>query len=235
MKAMRAAAVAATATAMLLILLFPWTSAMAAERIGLIDVVVTGVAPEVQARFENSLEEGLHGAGFEVVPRSEVLDELVKRDAPEGCSFGPCLSAVGEKIGVRVVLVARISAEGPSYAFVLTLVDTHTGTPISQLADNCPVCTLNEALASSTLSVVSLATRTGPATSVAGVGWVSLASKERGCPNTVARWTASFGVAAVILGGILLTMDHDVAAASSLGAGGGLGIAGLSLFLLSRN
>jgi hypothetical protein len=144
----------------LVVLLLLVTGSVArAETVAVLDSVFDGVPGNARADFEANLEESLRGAGFTVLPKETVKGLLVKSDAVAGCAFGPCLKAVGKALGVELALVSRISADGASFSFVLTLVDTATGVPVAQVSDTCAVCTFDEASSAATLAVVDLGTR----------------------------------------------------------------------------
>ncbi len=130
-----------------------------AETVAVIDSIIDGVPQKDRAGFQENLEESLRGSGFTVLPQATVKSLLLSSDATAGCAFGPCLRAVGKVLGVELALVVRISADGPSYSFVLTLVDTRTGAPVAQVSDTCAVCTFDEASSAATLAVVDLGMR----------------------------------------------------------------------------
>jgi hypothetical protein len=134
-------------------------SSARAETVAVLDSVFDGVTNVARADFEANLEESLRGAGFSVLPKDAVKGLIIKGDVTAGCAFGPCLRAVGEALGVELALVARITADGPSFSFVLTLVDTASGVPVAQVSDTCAVCTFDEASAAATLAVVDLGMR----------------------------------------------------------------------------
>jgi len=127
-----------------------------AETVAVLDSIIDGVPASARPGFELNLEESLRGAGFTVLPQTTVKNLLLKSDATAGCSFGPCLRSVGKALGVELALVVRISADGPSFTFVLTLVDTLSGAPVAQVSDTCAVCTFDEASSAATLAVVDL-------------------------------------------------------------------------------
>jgi hypothetical protein len=127
-----------------------------AETVAVLDSIIDGVPASARPGFQLNLEESLRGAGFTVLPQATVRNLLLKSDATAGCSFGPCLRAVGKALGVELALVVRISADGPSFTFVLTLVDTRSGAPVAQVSDTCAVCTFDEASSAATIAVVDL-------------------------------------------------------------------------------
>jgi hypothetical protein len=204
--------------------------AQAGEKVAVIDTTTEGIEPDAGKRFEATLEEGLAAAGYQVVPRKQVIDALAKKDLPEGCTFGPCLIAIGDALNVSLVLAARITATGPSYTFLLTMVSAKTGAPVAQVADTCPVCTIDEALSQMTLSIVSLGT--GPSTPlIVQPVQVRGDKKLRANMQTAAWWLSGLALAGLTAGGVLLALDEVPLGCSAFGAGAGLGIAGLTIFL----
>jgi hypothetical protein len=135
----------------------------AEERIGVLSVETAGVSRAAAQKFERGLEEALTGAGFHVTGRTELRQALVSADYVVGCTFGPCLQKMYERTGLRYALVASIRGKGPSYSFVVTLLDTLGGAPTSQVAERCSVCTVEEAISTATLAVIGLVTGTGSA------------------------------------------------------------------------
>jgi hypothetical protein len=205
-----------------------------AESVAVLEAIIDGVPPEARTQLEASLEEGLKGAGFTVVPREVVKDKLVKKEATEGCSFGPCLRAVGKALGVELVLVARITAEGPSFTFVLTLVDTTTGAPVAQVADTCAVCTFDEAMSAATLAVVDLGSRYRSAQDEAAAVPPARAPRKQRTVRNTGWWLA--GVAALAGGAATYMLssrdDMDEWGYGAAGAGGALGVTGAVLLIV---
>ena len=137
--------------------------AVAKETVGVFRVNIDGVSRTAADKFERSIEEGLTGTGFKVATRKALREALKGSDYIAGCYFGACLKQIYKRTKIRLILVARITSAGPNYNFVVSLLDSRTGLPTSQVADRCAVCTLEEAIASATLAVVALATGTGTA------------------------------------------------------------------------
>src|SRR5262245_55610197 len=129
-----------------------------AEPIGVLEVATPGVSQTAGDKFEQSVEETLAGVGFRVVRSSTVQQQLVGTNYVAGCTFGPCMKEVLARTGLRRVLVARIQGAGQSYSVVVSLIDTRNGNLVSQVAQSCPVCTVEEAISTATLVVVELVT-----------------------------------------------------------------------------
>ena len=206
------------------------TVVRAGEKVAVLDLTTEGIDADAATRFEVTLEDGLRAAGYDVVPRKQVTDLLAKRDLPDGCTFGPCLIAIGDAIGVSRVLVARVSAAGPSYTFLLTLVSAKTGAPVAQVADSCSVCTVDEAQSQMTLSIVSLGT--GPSAPVI-VQPVQVRGDHhiRNRLHRDAWWLSGAALVGLTAGGLLLALDQIPLGCTAFGAGAGLGIAGITIFL----
>jgi hypothetical protein len=209
---------------------------------------VSEVAAEA---FEKAIEEAITSQGLRVAPRERLGQVLLDSPYVEGCLFGPCLEAVYRVTEVRLVLVARITAVGSSYTLVVSLMDTRTGRPASQVAEECAVCTLEEAVSSATLAVIALMTGTGAA-QVRGDGAdptrlpdlealqgrvAALEDRSAGGGRSLRRAALFFGGAAVIAGGAaayLLHTDRDRWAYASGGAAGAFAVTGATMLVLSR-
>jgi hypothetical protein len=197
-----------------------------AETVAVLDSIIDGVPASARPGFQQNLEESLRGAGFTVLPQATVRNLLLKSDATAGCSFGPCLRGVGKALGVELALVVRISADGPSFTFVLTLVDTMSGAPVAQVSDTCAVCTFDEASSAATIAVVDLGMKYRDARDEAAAVAKVMAAKERARRRHAATWLLA-GLT-VVAGGaaayfLLARDDRD-----SLGwaaAGGAAGLA----------
>jgi hypothetical protein len=198
-----------------------------AESVAVIDSIIQGVPTSAKPGFEQNLEESLRGAGFTVLPEATVKNLKLKSEAPAGCSFGPCLRAVGKALGVELALVVRISAEGPSFTFVLTLVDTSTGAPVAQVSDSCAVCTFDEASSAATLAIVDLGMKYREAREAeVGVAKVVGREQQRGRDRHTAAYV--LGGLALAAGGAaayLLLARDDFEALGWAGVGGAAGLA----------
>jgi hypothetical protein len=216
------------------------------EPIGVLEVATYGVSQAAGEKFEQSVEETLAGVGFRVVRSRQVKQELAGTNYVIGCTFGPCMKEVLTRTGLRRVLVARIQGAGQSYSVVVSLVDTETGYLVSQVAQSCPVCTVEDAISTSIKAVVELLTDDESARDEAPRA--DLAAHPRAVDGAVARlatrrqqarrlgWIfVAGGAAAVGLAGGLLAADRDEAALASGGLGVGLAAAGLTALLWSHS
>jgi hypothetical protein len=192
-----------------------------AESVAVIDSIIDGVSPQQRAEFEQNLEDSLRGAGFTVLPMATVKGLLLKSDATAGCAFGPCLRGVGKALGVELALVVRISADGASFTFVLTLVDTRTGAPVAQVSDSCAVCTFDEASSAATMAVVDLGLRYREALDAGTTTPAAKASPRRVTPWVLLGLSVLAGSTAAYL---LLARD-DTDGAGWAAAGGAAGLA----------
>ena len=205
--------------------------------VGLLEVATEGVSDTTGDKFEESIERALAAVNVPVMRSKVVRDKLAASDFVHGCSFGPCLRAVGRATGLDRLLVARIAGAGQSYSVVVSLIETEDGRLVSQVAQSCPVCTVDEAIATSTRAVVELITRReGEARSGKEVVSVPddperIARKKRHVRNLGILFT-SVGAAALI-GGIILAADDSGGAAAMVGGGAGMASAGLGTLLLS--
>jgi hypothetical protein len=243
----------AVITLALVSVLVAWRAAPAhaGEIVGILHVEVDGVSEAAAEAFETAIEEVVAGQGLAVAPRERLGQLLLDSSYVEGCLFGPCLEAVYRVTEVRLVLVARILAVGSSYSLVVSLMDTRTGRPASQVAEECAVCTLEEAVSSVTLAVIALLTGTDTA-QVRDPGAdptrpPDLEAMQRrlgGLENQVAgggrslrRAALFFGGAAVITGAAaayLLHTDRDPPGYAVTGAAGAFAVTSATMLVLSR-
>jgi len=229
-----------------------------ADRIGVLEVATYGVSVAAGDKFEQSVEETLTGVGFRVVRSKVVQQQLAGSNYVAGCTFGPCLKEVRTRTGLRRVLVARIQGAGQTYNVIVSLVDTESGQLVSQVAVPCPVCTVEDAISTSTLAVVELLTKKSGAGSGSGGGGEAalgggaalggaahggrelaslserLERRRRDARRTGWIFVAG-GAVGVALGGGLLAADQTNPGMTSLGLGGGLAAAGLTALLWSSS
>lgn len=207
------------------------------DPVGLLEVATQGVSDTTGDKFEESIERALSAVNVPVMRSKLVRERLAQSDYVHGCSFGPCLRAVGRVTGLGRLLVARIEGAGQSYSVVVSLVETGEGRLLSQVAQSCPVCTVDEAIATATRAVVELITRReGEARSGEEVVSVPddperLARNKKHVRNLGILFT-SVGAAALV-GGSILAADESDGAAAMIGGGAGLAAAGLGTLLLS--
>jgi hypothetical protein len=216
------------------------------EPIGVLEVATYGVSQAAGDKFEQSVEETLAGVGFRVVRSRQVQQELAGTNYVSGCTFGPCMKEVLTRTGLRRVLVARIQGAGQSYSVVVSLIDTETGYLISQVAQSCPVCTVEDAISTSIKAVVELLTDEGAAGDDETRAVAALRPRQAdGAAARLARrqqqarrlgWIfVASGAAAAGLAAGLVVADRDDAALVSGGLGGGLAAAGLTALVWSRS
>lgn len=207
------------------------------DPVGVLEVATQGVSDTTGDKLEESIERALAAVNVPVMRSKLVRDKLAASDYVHGCSFGPCLRSVGRATGLGRLLVARIEGAGQSYSVVVSLVETDEGRLLSQVAQSCPVCTVDEAIATATRAVVELITRReGEARSGKEVVSVPddperIARKKRHVRNLGILFT-SVGAAALV-GGILLAADDSDGAAAMVGGGAGMAATGLGTLLLS--
>lgn len=230
-------------TALLLLfasLMWPASGRAEPQLVGILSIETKGVSEVAAEQFEAEVEEALDGVGMQSVGRAALREKLDGSLYMEGCLFGPCLATLRGTTGVPIVLVANIQGNGSSYNFVVTLIDTKTGVPISQVAQNCAVCTIEEAISTATLTTISVLTGTGDAKSSADIEPVAtadVAASPSPGPGALRRSGLIFlGAGAIgILAGVyvLSEQDRDIGLIT-LSSGAGLLTGGATMLLLSR-
>jgi len=136
----------------------PQTAPTGSQRIvGVLDVRVDGVPPEIAAQFQQQLEAQVDTKHFWLAPRSR-MKELMTNSTKwtEGCVVGACLGEVKRQANADLVLLVALNGAGTSFGYVVTLVRTDTGTVLAQESERCDVCTVSEALANATLATVKI-------------------------------------------------------------------------------
>jgi len=215
---------------------------VSAETVGVLEFGGAGAPAVALERFEDSLVDGLEGAGFEVRKRKSVAAALAKSEFVTGCHFGPCLATVHKVLKLDRVLVVRVQVIGSTYTFVASVVDTKTGGLILQVSETCAACSIDDAAAEASMlgpalllqgaekSKLAAAARTGQSAS-------STPSADKGGGARVASYI--FLGASVIAGGVgayLWLGNDDSSTGVPIVAGAGVGVvSGFSMLLLSSD
>lgn len=210
------------------------------DAIGVLEVETYGVSEAAAGKFEESVEETLADVGRRVERSAAVKKMLADSEYVTGCTFGPCMKEVERATKLSRVLVARIQGEGQTYSVVVSLVDTSTGYLVAQVAQSCPVCTVDEAISTATLAVVELVNARDPEMEAPAARTVHVdrpaPAGGEGAARRVRRtgWVLlAVGVAGAAAGGWLWSEDHKPGGGAALGAGGGLALAGVTALVLS--
>ena len=222
--------------------------AAATEPIGVLEVATRGVSEAAGDKFEQSVEETLAGVGFRVMRSQTVQEKLAGTNYIAGCTVGPCMKEVLARTGLHRVLVARIQGNGQSYSVVVSLVDTATGELVSQVAQSCPVCTVEEAISTATLATVELLTarpRSAEGKRARAMARAARDSERAAGDATLERRQARArrfgwvflvgGAAAAGLGVGLIASDRREVGSASAGLGGGLAVAGVTALVWSKS
>ncbi len=125
--------------------------------VGILDVKVDGVAPEIASAFQANLEAQLDSKHYWLAPRAR-MKELMANSTKwtEGCVVGMCLQEVRTQTRAELVLLAALTGSGTSFGYVVTLVRTDTGRVLAQEQERCDVCTVSEALSAATLATIKI-------------------------------------------------------------------------------
>ncbi len=209
--------------------------------IGLLDVRVEGLSADATAVFTRKIEEGLEMSGLKVASRERLRAYLAGTPWNSACLLGACLSELARGAEVATVIEVALATSGPSYHYVITLLDTRTGHAINQVAAKCDVCTTDEAFAEASLAVVAVVNGVGD-----GAAPIATAAPDPQLRRTRARVMHArsrartlgitlIGLAAVAAGGAYYFFedDRDTLGGASAGAAGALGVAGFTSLGLS--
>jgi hypothetical protein len=247
-----AGATRTAAAAFLLLVAVSSTAHAQYDVVGILSLEADGVSPTAAEKLEAGIEEGIAGTSSDehprVATRQRLTEMLAHSKFDPGCRFGPCLEEIYKNTKVRMVLVGRIASSGPSYNFLVSLMDTRSGLLMSQVTTRCAVCTLDEAIASATLATIELITRAengdedpeaGAATAVTpAVAELAALQKQTASRRRSIRRTGLFFLSAALLAAgagayFAATDDLDVGY-PLLAAGGAFAVTSTTLFVLSR-
>jgi hypothetical protein len=125
--------------------------------VGVLDVRVEGVPPEIAAQFQSQLEAQVDTKHFWLAPRSRMHEVMANSTKwTEGCVIGSCLGEVRRQTNADLVLLAALTGSGTSFGYVVTLVRTDTGHVLAQESERCDVCTVSEAVKNATQATVKI-------------------------------------------------------------------------------
>lgn len=199
--------------------------------IGLLDVRVDGLSPAATEAFTAKIEQSLEISGLKVASRERLRQYLAGTPWNSSCFFGACLGELERQTGVATVIEVALATSGPSYHYVITLLDAKTGQPRSQVAAKCDVCTTDEAFGEAALAVVGLVNGLGDtSTPLVTPGVPRRDDGHRGARRRTA-WLGGALLGAAALAGAgtwyFFREDRDTLGGASAGAAGALGVAGL--------
>lgn len=208
--------------------------------IGLLDVRVEGLSADAAEVFTRKIEEGLELSGLKVASRDRLRQYLAGTPWNSACLLGACLGELAKGADVDTVIEVALATSGPSYHYVITLLDTRTGQPINQVAAKCDVCTTDEAFAEASLAVVAVVNGVGDAAPRAGAPLdpqILAAHRRVARARSGTRWLSIglLGAAALAAGGAYYFYrdDRDALGGATAGAAGALGVAGFTTLGLS--
>lgn len=222
------------------------TSAAQAEDkrrvIGVLDIKVDGVPPDVATQFQNGLENQLDSKRYWLSGRVKMKERMSSSTRwTDGCVVGKCLFDVKTQTGAELVLHAALSGSGTSYGYVVTLLRTDTGAVVAQQSDRCDVCTLNEVMTNATLATIALINAVpdqlpdDEAERHAAVDLAVGPLKQR--IATLEKRPRKLGIGLTVAGlvvagagvGLYLALDKPSYALGIAGAGGGMLVGGVTI------
>jgi hypothetical protein len=125
--------------------------------VGVLEVKVDGVSPEIASQFQQGLEAQLDSKHYWLAPRARMRELMANSTRwTEGCVVGECLHEVRTQTRADLVLLAALTGSGTSFGYVVTLVRTDTGRVLAQEQERCDVCTVSEALSAATLATIKI-------------------------------------------------------------------------------
>jgi hypothetical protein len=207
--------------------------------IGLLDVRVEGLNPAAAEIFTSKIEEALEISGLKVASSERLRQYLAGTPWNAACLFGDCLRELRLRAAVATVIEVALATSGPSYQYVITLIDTESGQTINQLTGKCDVCTTEETFSQAALAVVELVNGVGDAAPTAKP--IVIDHRPVQAAHAMARrrtrWLGLGLVATAFVAGVgswYWSRDgRDNLAAGAAGGAGALGVAGLTSIGLS--
>jgi hypothetical protein len=206
--------------------------------VGVLDVRVEGVPPEIAAQFQQQLEAQVDTKHYWLAPHSRMHDLMANSTKwTEGCVIGTCLGEVRRQTNADLVLLAALTGSGTSFGYVVTLVRTDTGRVLAQEFERCDVCTVSEAVANATLATVKILNAVPDdlpdehAAQTAQLAAVNLKADQdlaeaKHHPHAVATGVLITGLALATSGAGLYFVNKQAGMVVA-GAGGGLALGGV--------
>ena len=210
--------------------------------VGILDVKVDGVPPEIASQFQQNLEAQLDSKHYWLAPRARMRDLMSNSTKwTEGCVVGQCLQEVRTQTRADLVLLAALTGSGTSFGYVVTLVRTDTGRVLAQEQERCDVCTINEALSAATLATIKILTAVPdhlPDDGVERKAALDLATRpletrlaklsgDDHHHKTLGATLTVLGVAAAAAGTVIYFKQDHVTGAATAAAGAGLAVGGV--------
>ncbi|MBK9034777.1 MAG: hypothetical protein IPL61_26525 [Myxococcales bacterium] len=209
--------------------------------IGLLDVRVEGLSADAAEVFTRKIEDGLELSGLKVASRERLRAYLAGTPWNTACLLGTCLAELQRGAAVATVIEVALATSGPSYHYVITLLDTRSGQPLTQVAAKCDVCTTDEAFTEAALAVVALVNGVGDGAPIDVPVVIDPATRRARArvahARSRTRWlgVVLLGAAAAAGAGswYFYRDDRDALGGATAGAAGALGVAGFTSLGLS--
>lgn len=123
------------------------TESLGSQRVAIARLSFEGRIPEgLQALFAQRLVQGLSAAGFEVLPGSDVEQELaaVNRSLV-GCQSASCYPAMASALSASYLITGQITESNKTYTMVLEIINGRTGGLLASNRERCETCGAEEA------------------------------------------------------------------------------------------
>lgn len=116
-----------------------------AESVAILDLRFASMPPGLEDALRERVHRALVIAGYTVTEEAMVARRLREAGAPPGCFVGPCLTRLGRLLNTSRALLGGFVAQGSSYEYRLTLMETGGGSVLAQVSRRCDVCNFKEA------------------------------------------------------------------------------------------
>jgi hypothetical protein len=121
-----------------------WPTRVRCDSLAILDLRFLKVPPALCDSLYTHIEKTMTQSGYYVMSKETTEEKITQAALPPGCTNGHCLTRIGKALKVNRVLVGGILAQGTSYDFTLSLLETDGGALLAQENQQCNVCTFKE-------------------------------------------------------------------------------------------